>query len=223
MMIGETWTVVPCPGSRSGELFRLVDELDLDTERLIVVTTDLDTFTEDVCTRLILPWAGHRWISQWWNAGLEYVAAQYADDPGAPYQVFLPGSDVRGKPDSVHILAHYLRVADLSMVGPDLHNVTPGRSDGLRFTRGSRRTIFERVPGACFMVAGEHALRCDESFRWWYSDDDLEMQARCRNGTAVVADTGLRHDTDHALDPEQERQAAEDRARYVHKWGRDPW
>lgn len=222
-IIGDTWTVVPCPGARQDELFRLVDECALDTDKLVVVTTDRDPFPADLLPhRVEVPWTGMR-ISLWWNVGLDYVADFLADDPGVPYQVFMPGSDVRGVSDSVEILAHFLRVSTLSMVGPDWHGLTTAGRNGMRFGPGSRRTTAERVPGACFMVAGEEGLRLDERFRWWYSDDDFEMQARYAKGSAVIAGTGLWHNTDHPLDEDQSRHAAENRALFVWKWGREPW
>lgn len=73
------------------------------------------------------------------------------------------------------------------------------------------------------MLAGESRLRLDSQFRWWYSDDDLEMQARRAGGAGVVAGTGLVPGPDTALSEEKTAWAQEDRRRFVAKWGCEPW
>lgn len=73
------------------------------------------------------------------------------------------------------------------------------------------------------MLAGESNLRVDPQFRWWYSDDDLEMQARELGGAGVVQGTGLVAGPDSSLSEEKAIWAREDREKFVKKWGREPW
>jgi hypothetical protein len=219
-----TWTVVPCPGSRVSELVTMKNSLMLASDRFVVVTTDGDPVEEDeryLPIVLTLPWTGHH-ISKWWNVGLEYVAARMG--PRAPYNVFMPGSDVTGSIAGVIALAIALRSTGTAMVGPDW-NGTLGAGETIRTWVGpdAPRSQFERVPGECFMIRGELGMRCDDRFRWWYTDDDLEMVARNRGGAAIVAGVDLVHPLGNELNETQQRHAAEDRALFVKKWGREPW
>ncbi len=80
------------------------------------------------------------------------------------------------------------------------------------------------MPAECWLVAGELGLRADERMRWWYADDDLEMQARQRGPVGVVGGTGLElGELSSALSAEQQRWAVEARELFVRKWGCQPW
>lgn len=223
MDVLDPWVLTPCPGARRDELVTLLESLGLP-DNVVVVTTDRDPVTPDARWPIVklVPWDGWH-ISAWWNAGLdairEIVALDYDE---ATWDVLCVGSDATGKPDSLELLGAEMRRLGVSMAGPSWHGLArPGQPTVFRCD--DARTVHHRVQGACFMLPGEENLRCDEAYRWWYTEDDLEMQARCRNGSALVADTGLIHMTDHALDEERFTYAAEDRARYVAHWGREPW
>lgn len=214
-----TWVVVPCSGARVGELLRLIDSIELPASRLVVVTTTADpveVLAPAAC--VVLPWQG-MYISKWWNAGIDAVDQLRTTDS---WHVFCPGSDVVGSPDSVARLIDTQRAYGLTMVGPSWYGHATDDQPSI-WRDHTVRSVTERVPGACFMLRGEDQLRCDETFRWWYTDDDLEMQARLRGGAGVVAGTGLVHEFDHELDAEQAQHAVEDRARFAIKWGREPW
>lgn len=154
-------------------------------------------------------------ISKWWNAGLDYIR-----DRAAPqYEVLAISSDYVGNDRSVNALAVFLRQNNLTMVGPDHHSNLPSRI----FRIADRRHCQARVPGGCWMIAGESGLRVDESFRWWYSDDDFEMQARQVSGSGVVAGTGLVAEADTPMSELKQQWAREDRPKFAAKWGQEPW
>ena len=73
------------------------------------------------------------------------------------------------------------------------------------------------------MVGLDHGLACDPQFRWWYTEDDLEMQARQIGPVGLVGACPVEHRTSHGLDPLRARWAVEDRERFVAKWGCEPW
>lgn len=153
-------------------------------------------------------------ISRWWNQGLHYIA-QRADDK---HEVLAVSSDYVGNEHSVRMLANFLRDRQLTMVGPN-HWSNEERIFKLNDPRGTTT----RVPGDCWMLAGESGLRIDENFRWWYSDDDLEMQARQYSGTGILPNTGLHPELDSPLSEEKHKWAIEDRAKFIAKWGKEPW
>lgn len=209
------WLVVACPGSRSDELGRLLGSLAHNPGHTVIVTAEnydrlgfdglpsgigtvVETFRDFSLPRL-------------WNHGL-----RFAYDQGAT-EVAVCASDIVGHPGSLPSLAAVMRTQGWVMAGPNLHGGPTRQLDG-------ERTVHERVPGACWMVAAEHRLLCDEQFRWWYGDDDIEMLARGYGPVGVVDGTGLAlSQPDTALTEERQEWAVEDRARFVAKWGQEPW
>ena len=142
--------------------------------------------------------------------GFNYLAG-----PGE-YEVMCVGSSHVGAPHTVRMLTSALRVRDLMMVGPDLcFDLPPTWVLGLI----NDRKDGNRIPPECFMVRGELGLRFDPEFRWWYSDDDFEMQARQLGPVGLVGGTGFRQSANHPLDVEQTQHAHEDRGKFMAKWG----
>ncbi len=168
----------------------------------------------DLADHIVLCDFTEHYIARWWNAGLVYIA-QHAQ---ARHEVLALSSDCVGTEYSVAMLAVYLRKHSLTLVGPN-----PWSDDFRVFQLGDQRSPQGRVPGCFWMLAGESGLRLDEAFRWWYSDDDFEMQARKHGGCGLVPGTGLVGGPDTPLNEEKERWAAEDRCKFVQKWGIEPW
>jgi hypothetical protein len=206
------WVVVPCPGFRQAELNHMLSRLD--TSRVVVVTSDNDPVSPNTkATVLIEPWHG-KIISEWWNAGLDWVAALHSST--SVWEVMLTTSDNVMVQHHVDKMARELRELGVSMVAP----AWPGMQVG---PVGHPRTVFNRCAGPLMMVAGEDGLRCDESFRWYYTEDDLEMQARALRGAALVRSGIVHLGPDSPLDAEQQRWADEDRVRFTEKWKIIPW
>jgi hypothetical protein len=213
----DPWLLIPCQGARTEMLWETLDSLQHPPERTVIVTTSEDPVRYgDIGTHTLeLPYDGQR-ISSWWNAGIDYIRARCGDQ--LFFEIAVISSDVQGHPGSIEIMAETLRFHDLEMVGPNYH-----REAFSFFDRESSRTVHNRVPGACWMIKGESGLRLDEQFRWWYSDDDLEMQARQRGDVAIIPDTGFRPGPDSVLSPELQQWAREDRQKFIDKWGMEPW
>lgn len=212
-----TWLVIACPGSRADEVRRCLGSLGHPPEQTVVVTAEHhDPLALERLPHGVLMHSADDLdfsLPRLWNRGLQIA---YLGDP-EPTEVAVCASDIVGHPGSLPTLAAMMRTQQWVMAGPTLHG-------GSTRTLDADRTATERVPGACFMLAAEHRLLCDEAYRWWYGDDSLEMEARQLGPVGVVAGTGLElSQPDTALTPERQRWAVEDRARFVAQWGCEPW
>lgn len=214
-----TWLLIPCQRARLGALEDTLMSLQQPREHVVIVTTMPDRILPsdvfDLAGNLQISDVQGQRISTWWNTGIDYIRDANTDPE---YEICAVSSDVQGHEASIEIMAETLRFHDLEMVGPNYH------SNKFRFfTKEASRTVHDRVPGACWMIKGETGLRLDEQFRWWYSDDDLEMQARQLGDVAIIPDTGFRPGPDSALSLELQQWAREDRQKFIDKWGVEPW
>lgn len=231
-MSASTWVLIPCQRSRLSLLREAILSYAHPADRVVVVATQPDPLTprdlEGIADHVVLHDDTAHLIGAWWNRGLDYITerTESAGSAGSePFEVFAPSSDVIGTPESIPVLRGFLRSNGLVMVGPDYHGgaARPAHPSHQIFRLEDTRTVHRRVPGACWMLAGESKLRLDPQFRWWYSDDDLEMQARQAGGVGIMQDTGLMPGPDTALSGEKLLWAHEDRQKFVTKWGHEPW
>lgn len=218
-MTGSTWIVVPCQRSRLPLLATALKSLEHPPDRVVVVATLPDPLTpvdlRGRANHVLLHEAPERHITRWWNRGLDHVRSLVAE--GDRYEVFGISSDIAGTRDDVPKLRTFMRDNDLAMVGPNYF----GSRDRF-FRNGEPRTVFDRVPGVNWMIAGETGIRLDTEFRWWYDADDLEMQARTHSRTGITPTT-ISPGDDTPLSDEKQRWAIEDRQKFVEKWGVEPW
>lgn len=215
----DSWILIPCQRSRLAMLKTLLSSLEHPADRVVVVAT----FPDPICPWELQDYAEHlttflseeHHIGKWWNQGLDYIQGNVQQKN---YEVLVVSSDNVGTNYSVAKLGAFLREHKLAMVGPNYWG-----DDKHFFYPSYHRGAQTRVPGCCWMVAGELGLRCDEQFRWWYSDDDIEMQARHKGGTGIVPGTGLVAGPDTELSLQKVLWAAEDRQKFVAKWNIQPW
>lgn len=218
-----TWVLTPCKRSRVGELTAMLASINSDPALTVIVTTQPDPIQrgdlEGLADHLLTFGLPGMLFGQWFNLGFDYIASI---DPG-PHEVLCIGSSLLGDWSTIGWLRDALRSNRLTMVGPDLHKQV--RAGQLLTTQHEQRTLWNRVPAQCFMVPGELGLRFDDDFRWWFSDDDLEMQARQLGPVAVVGGMPviMTHPDGHYMTAEQANHATEDRAKFVTKWNREPW
>lgn len=215
----DNWILVPCSSTRLSELFRLLHSLKHRADHVVVVTTQPNPIQIDdmfdLTEHVVLFNSTEINISKWWNLGLDYISKLAEQE----HEVLCLTSDYVGDTYSVCKLSDFLRSYNLAMAGPG-HHFPQHRI----FNLHDVRTPPERVPGACWMLAGETKLRADEEFRWWYSDDDLEMQARRYSAVGVVPGTALVSTAgDTPLDEKRAIWAQEDRQKFIRKWGKEPW
>lgn len=218
-----TWVLSPCKRARVDELKAMLGSLAVEPAHVVVVTTLPDPILPadllGVADHLLTFEREGLLFGQWLNFGLDYLAS----DAEEPYEVLCIGSSLRGTPDTVPALRRALRSERLTMCGPDLFGRLPGHE--VEQHRDDQRTLWNRVPGTCFMIPGELGLRLDDQFRWWFSEDDLEMQARQHGPVGLVGGAGvtLTAPNGHPLSDEQHLWAVEDRAKFIEKWRQEPW
>jgi hypothetical protein len=219
-MADEIITLVPVSWRRIPEMVRMIDSMSIPPNRVVAVMAGSPTYPDppfryslSIHHLISLPYTGMR-IAQWWNIGLDYIEHTW---PHADY-IFMPGSDVTGKPGAVTRLADEMSKERAVMGGPAWWTAGEKRI----WSADDRRDVHSRVPGSCFMIDAIHRLRCDARYRWWYSDDDLEMQAR-RIGPVGVFPVDMFHDNGTSLTDEQSVHAIQDREYFVNKWGHQPW
>lgn len=213
------WLVVACPGSRADELARCLGSLQHPPERTVVVSQlGHDPHPDARITAV----EGGFSLPALWNLGLRFAygdVPDYLHRPGPPADyVAVLASDTIGHPGSLPTLAAMMATQGWTMAGPDL-------TGGPTRTLPPERTQYDRVPGGCFMLDARHRLLCDDRYRWWFGDDDLEVRARRLGPVGLCAGTGLElSQPDTGLDTDEKRQwATEDRALFVAEHGCEPW
>lgn len=85
-------------------------------------------------------------------------------------------------------------------------------------------SLFTRMTGWAFILAGEKGLRADENLRWWAGDDDLDWQARQAGGMVMVPGLHVANlYPNGCMTPELQVQAGKDMETLLKKWGQRPW
>lgn len=84
--------------------------------------------------------------------------------------------------------------------------------------------VFTRLCGWAFILRGEQGLRFDEAMRWWWSDSDMDLQARRAGGMVIIPGypVGNTHANSTTVG-ELAAQAGRDRETFAAKHGSVPW
>lgn len=211
----DTWILTPAPASRIEDVRALHAESGLPAHHRVVVTTQPAPIQAGQVDASVLLFDSDEWnIGTWWNVGLDWIA-EHAD---GDYEVLMAESDVRISADTVAALAWTMRDLGLAMVGADWHHVLhPGN---VHVHQQATPVPYQwRPSGIALMAAGELGQRRDEQFRWWYSDDDADFQARVTGGVGVVGGTTLQHSGGTEMAGRLKAWADEDAAKFRAKWG----
>lgn len=162
-------------------------------------------------------------ISRWWNIGIDHVASlmRYQGTPEVAWNVLVVNDDVIAPVGLVELLSARMRACTAVLAYPNQHDIHHA------FHRSPEPVnLFHRITGYCFMLRGESGLRLDESFVWWYGDDDLDWRARTCGGSLLVPRSPVQHRAPNGTmleHPELHEQANRDRQTFINKWGRAPW
>ena len=76
----------------------------------------------------------------------------------------------------------------------------------------------EWVTGWCFMLRGETGIRADPQFAWWYSDDDVCLQAKAAGGVARAYGCEVTHLHPGGHDQVMQAHTGADQELYNAKW-----
>lgn len=221
------WVSVPCPVERVIELRDLLGTggLQHPPEQTVVITTPghqiaYEDISDLAATVLTAP-DDELTYGRWHNLALDWIARRVP--AGAVYEVALLNSDCIGGPRDLPRLATAMRVNGWVAASPDPHGIVPPGCQFVDRTLRDPRTVYDRLSPHAFLIAAELGLRFDPQFRWYYSDDDLEMQLRTRGTVGLLAGCGPAHPGHALLNDTMQQQAEVDRARFVAKWEREPW
>lgn len=174
------WLVVPTLGNRDGSLVPLLREAQMPS---VVVWTGscaggLPLYEDawGTTVRGVRPDMSN--IQGWWNGGIDVAVQQGAD------VVVVCNDDVAARPGALLELAAHIEAGEPHspmLVWPD----DPAHA-------APRVTA---ITGYCFALDPAR-IRPDESFAWWYGDNDLELRARAMRpdyGVQAVNVSGITH------------------------------
>lgn len=215
------YAIIPS-GHRPQELANLVHDLvDPGGVRVIIVDTGYDRITISHPNVVVLQDREKPInIQRWWNTGLRSVYF-YQDQmaPGEEFTVAVLNDDLRVPPGFVQQLDANIQREEAAAACP-----APGMRT-VAFKVDQRGNTL-RMLGFAFALRGSLKLEADESFLWWYGDNDLDWRCRDLGGVVHVGGSweGFAHlYPDQSTVGELAEQAGRDRQTFVQKWGRPPW
>lgn len=197
---------------------------DEEVEVVVVDNASAQPFRSNVA-RVIHDWTQPPNLSAFWNMGLNYTHMSHErsweiDD----YVVAVLNDDLVLPPRFVQTLGEAIKESGCDIAFPDQFGV--GSNVINQKPPGTCQDLTRRMTGFAFAIKGSSGLRADTSLRYWYGDDDLEMQARQKNGLILVGGLKVNHLDENGFfskSPALQRQAERDRVTFVEKWGFQPW
>jgi glycosyltransferase involved in cell wall biosynthesis len=227
----EMYAVIPTY-NRPNELLNLVTQLTHQGVREILVINNggsLHPAISDTC-HVYHDTNRDPHIYEMWNYGLGFWSLS------PDHCVAILNDDVEIPQDFVTGMTQRLRDTDTTIAFPDQGPGIVNQISGNVCRRGCTstcavprgcKTLQKRITGYCFVVNAAHGIRCDDSFKWWYVDDDLDWTARRDfNGTVEVQGVTVKHlypSESTNSNPKRLAQADRDRETFIKKWGKAPW
>jgi hypothetical protein len=153
----------------------LLDASGIPRDRIIIIRTDPDALVPtDVAVLDDFECIN---IQRWWNVGIDEAVRRGATE------VILANDDIVVGPDTMTTLAQELVKSGATLA-------TPGSR---RQLHRSRWTIQRRLDGSLWALSIRDGLRPDESYRWAYGDDELDLQARRRHNGVLTVPVAFEH------------------------------
>ncbi len=186
------WLIVPTRGDHPDLLAGIVADCGLPRSQVVVIAT---------APGIDLP-AGVRFlydlapvnIQRWWNEGIRLAAG------GGASHVLVVNDDITLTRDTVPTM-----LGELAGSGADVCWAHP-----------------TAMTGWCWLLDLSSDVRPDESYRWWYGDDDLAAQCAASGRPSVGVEAGVIHrhgnETTQAS-PGLQALALADLRTYRRKWG----
>lgn len=171
------WLVVPTLGNRDASLVPLLRDAGMPSVVIWTGDVGMTSYVTQKLARASLR-DGSMNIQQWWNRGIDFAVRQGAD------VVVVVNDDVEAAPGALLELAGWIESGE----GAAPMLVWPGTPEHA----AGRVTD---ITGWCFALDPTR-IRPDESFLWWWGDNDLELRAYAMGGPAGalgVKVPGIRH------------------------------
>jgi hypothetical protein len=162
------WLVVPTLGNRDASLLPLLEGAGMPSVVVCTGPARVDDYRAAVA-EFAVRGRSEMNIQRWWNLGIEAAVFNGADS------VVVVNDDVAAAPGDLLELAAHIEAGEPHspmLVWPDDPEHATGRVTSMT--------------GWCWAIDPQR-IRPDESFSWWYGDNDLELRAR-----AMRPDSGVR-------------------------------
>jgi len=156
------WLTIPT-GERRQYLDDIIKDSNIPHERIVIVNTFDKTPTPYVHN---IYDHGEINIHRWWNKGIHF-----AKHRGAEYMAIL-NDDVLLSNDPLNKIAKVMEETGATLGHPVPHS--------------------GKISGYCFVLNLKHNILADESYRWWFGDDDLWNQAK-KLGGVIGASANVKH------------------------------
>jgi hypothetical protein len=150
------WLTIPT-GTRRQYLADIIKESQISPEKIVIVHTVESEPIEGVNNIWDLEPVN---IQRWWNRGID-VARTF----GADYIAVL-NDDLRLKNNPINKIAYEM--------------------NKLKAVLGYPLPYTGHIPGYCWVLDVKSNIRADETFRWWYGDDDIRIRAALQGEIAYV-------------------------------------
>ena len=144
----DIWMTIPS-GTRRQYLQDIIQDSNIPPEKIVIVHTVESEPIEGVNNIYDLEPVN---IHRWWNRGIDVARAF-----GADYIAVL-NDDLKLKNDPINKIAYGM--------------------NKLKGTLGYPLPYTGHLPGYCWVLDIKSNIRADETFRWWYGDDDIRMKAK---------------------------------------------
>jgi hypothetical protein len=152
----DIWLTIPT-GTRRQYLADIIKESQISPEKIVIVHTVESEPIEGVNNIWDLEPVN---IQRWWNRGID-VARTF----GADYIAVL-NDDLRLKNNPINKIAYEM--------------------NKLKAVLGYPLPYTGHIPGYCWVLDVKSNIRADETFRWWYGDDDIRIRAALQGEIAYV-------------------------------------
>jgi len=186
------WLTIPV-GERRQYLDDIIKESNIPPEQIVIVNTFDNTPTPHVNN---IYDHGEINIQRWWNVGIHF-----AKQNGADYVAVL-NDDLVLSDDPLNKIARLMEESGATLGYPVPHT--------------------GHISGYCFVLNLKHGILPNESYRWWYGDNDLWNQAE-ELGGLIGAAASVRHLHGNELtsnSPKLMALADEDRTLHLSRVGR---
>jgi len=152
----DLWLTIPT-GGRDQYLEDIVNNSGIPRERIVIVNTDANKLLEGVHNLWDFDEVN---IHRWWNKGINF-----AKERGAKYVAVL-NDDLALEDNPLNTIANAMEETKSAIGFPYPHT--------------------GHICGYCYILNVETGLMPDESYRWWFGDNDLYLRSKKFGGSVGV-------------------------------------